>query len=95
MSLELAAAIVALVAGVVLFIRGVMLVRGRLEPLQGHLMMWGGILILMAAGFLTNATIGETSISFIMILGGFALLGQALTETVRARRDRGRRGMRR
>ncbi len=88
MSVELVAAIVALVAGVLLFIRGVMLVRGRAEGPQGQLMMWGGVAILMAGGFATST---GTQLGFFMILGAFALIGQGLAEVIRARRARSRR----
>ncbi len=82
---QIAAAVVMLVTGIVLFLWGVYQVRTRQPGPRGQLMMWGGVAILLIGGFAS-----PTGIGFFMVIGGFALLGQALAEVVRARRERNR-----
>lgn len=86
MSLVLVAAIVALVTALVLFFWGMALVRTGRGGARGQLIMWAGVAIMLAGGFAT----ASEQIGFLMVLGGFALVGQALSEVVRARRRRKR-----
>jgi hypothetical protein len=78
--LALVAYLAGVVALVVVFIRGVMLTRRKVQP-HGWLMMTVALLALFFAGWFAAFTIGG-----LVLLIAFGLAGQALTEVVRARR---------
>ena len=81
MDLALVAYLAGVVALVVVFIRGVMLTRRKMQP-HGWLMMTVALVALFVAGLFAAFSIGG-----LVLLVAFGLAGQLLTEVVRARRN--------
>ena len=81
MDLALVAYLAGVVALVVVFIRGAMLTRRKIQP-HGWLMMTVALVALFFAGWFAAFTIGG-----LVLLVAFGLAGQLLTEVVRARRS--------